>query len=130
MDRSDHCDRPHAWQRYLAKVSLPRMGTDSIVERHRRSACAWAGSYAACAEAIHLFPILTIALTASTASGLDLVFAPSEPSSSRTAFSSVPQTVTSPLSRQRGPLGGHDGPPQRVMWRSSMGRKRSASAGG
>src|SRR6266568_7290183 len=73
MDRTDHCDRPHAWQRYLAKVSLPRMGTDSIVERHRRSACAWAGSYAACAEAIHLFPILTIALTASTASGLDLV---------------------------------------------------------
>src|SRR6266852_1653322 len=73
MDRPDHCDRSHAWQRYLAKVSLPRMGTDSIVERHRRSACAWAGSYAACAEAIHLFPILTIALTASTASGLDLV---------------------------------------------------------
>src|SRR5712691_11138170 len=125
MDRSDHCDRPHAWQRYLAKVSLPRMGTDSIVERHRRSACAWAGSYAACAEAIHLFPILTIALTASTASGLDLVFAPSEPSSSRTAFSSVPQTVTSPLSRQRGPLGGHDEPTSLIDPDGSCGSDRT-----
>src|ERR1700716_1751165 len=65
MDHPDHCNRPHAWQRRSANFSLPRMGTDFIVERHRHSAGAWACSDAVGAEAIHLFPVLTIEVTAS-----------------------------------------------------------------
>ena len=48
------------------------MGTASIVERDRHSACAWPCSHAACAEAIHLFPVLTIELPAPAASSPEL----------------------------------------------------------